>query len=388
MRVTVIGAGSWGTTVASIVAAQAPTTLWARRPELAGQIAREHRNPDYLDDHELHADLRATSDLAEALDGADAVLVGVPSHAFRETLREMAPHTPGGVPVISLTKGLEGGTHKRMTELIGEELPEARAGVLAGPNLAKEVLQGFAAAAVVVLPDVDEARELAAVLRSRLFRVYVGEDPVGVELCGAGKNVIAIAAGMADGLGTGDNTRALTIARGVAELTRLGLALGGEARTFAGLAGMGDIMATCISPLSRNRTVGVEIGRGRTIEEVLESMSQVAEGVKTARAVMELAAEQDVHMPICAEVDAVVNDGRTAREAFRGLLRTEPGHDASRPTSVPIRANSTAPGRRWPASAAPRHPPTYARYAAECRDTADTTQHPSRYHRIPKSEHG
>jgi glycerol-3-phosphate dehydrogenase (NAD(P)+) len=251
----------------------------------------------------------------------------VPSHAFRETLRAMAPHMPERVPVVSLTKGLEGGTHKRMTELIGEELPDARAGVLAGPNLAKEVLQGFAAAAVVVLPDVDEARELASVLRSRLFRVYVGEDPIGVELCGAGKNVIAIAAGMADGLGTGDNTRALTIARGVAELTRLGLALGGEARTFAGLAGMGDIMATCISPLSRNRTVGVEIGKGRTIEEVLESMSQVAEGVKTARAVMELAAEQDVHMPICAEVDAVVNEGRTAREAFRGLLRTEPGHE-------------------------------------------------------------
>jgi glycerol-3-phosphate dehydrogenase (NAD(P)+) len=327
MQVTVIGAGSWGTTVASMVAARTPTRLWARRAEMAETIAREHRNPEYLDGHELHPDLQATSDLEEALAGADAVLVGVPSQGFRETLRAMAPHVPDGVPVVSLTKGLEAGTHKRMTELIAEELPAARPGVLAGPNLAKEVLQGFAAAAVVVLPDLADARRLAAVLRSRLFRVYVGEDAVGVELCGAGKNVIAIAAGMADGLGTGDNTRALTISRGVAELTRLGLAMGGQARTFAGLAGMGDIMATCISPLSRNRTVGVEIGRGRTVQEVIASMKQVAEGVKTAGAVMALAREHDVEMPICAEVDAVVNRGRTAREAFRGLLRTEPGHE-------------------------------------------------------------
>jgi glycerol-3-phosphate dehydrogenase (NAD(P)+) len=327
VKVTVIGAGSWGTTMASVIAARTPTTLWARRAEQAEAIAGEHRNPDYLDDHDLHPDLQATSDLQQALGDADAVLVAVPSQAFRAMLREMAPHVRDGVPVVSLTKGLEQGSHKRMTELIAEELPGAHAGVLAGPNLAREILDGYAAAAVLVLADVDETRRLAQVLRARLFRVYVGEDPVGVELCGAGKNVIAIAAGMADGLGTGDNTRALTISRGVNELTRLGVAMGGDQRTFAGLAGMGDIMATCISPLSRNRTVGVEIGRGRTVEEVIASMNQVAEGVKTARAIIELADEHEVAMPICAEVDAVVNEGRTAREAFRGLLRVEHDHE-------------------------------------------------------------
>jgi glycerol-3-phosphate dehydrogenase (NAD(P)+) len=325
--VTVIGAGSWGTTVASMVAARTPTTVWARRPGLAEVIDREHRNPEYLDGHDLHPDLRATADLEQALDGADAVLVGVPSKAFRATLRQMAPYMPDGIPVVSLTKGLETGTHKRMTELIEDELPGCVPGVLAGPNLAREVLQGYAAAAVIAMDDLDDARRLQDVLRSRLFRVYVGSDRIGVELCGAGKNVIAIAAGMADGLGTGDNTRALTISRGVAELTRLGLAMGGDQRTFAGLAGLGDIMATCISTLSRNRTVGVEIGKGRTVEEVIASMKQVAEGVLSARAVMALAERHDVEMPICAEVDAVVNDGRTAREAFRGLLRVAPGHE-------------------------------------------------------------
>src|SRR4051794_36529547 len=299
--------------MASQIAARTPTTLWARRPELAEAIAAEHRNPDYLDGSELHPDLQATSDLEQALDGAEVVFVGVPSHAFRDTLQAMAPHVPEGVPVISLTKGLEAGTHKRMTELIADELPGRHPGVLAGPNLAKEILAGYAAAAVAALPDVEDAHRVARAIRAPLFRVYVGEDPVGIELCGAGKNVIAIAAGMADGLGTGDNTRALTIARGVNELTRLGCAMGGEPRTFAGLAGMGDIMATCISPLSRNRTVGMEIGKGKTVEEVIASMNQVAEGVKTAREIIELAAEHEVAMPICAEVDAVVNEGRTAR---------------------------------------------------------------------------
>jgi glycerol-3-phosphate dehydrogenase (NAD(P)+) len=327
VNVAVIGAGSWGTTVAHLAAQRTPTTLWARRADLARTIAEDHVNPDYLPDHELADDLRATADLAEALDGADVVFVGVPSHGVRDTLGEMAAHIGDGVPVVSLTKGLEQGSRKRMTELMAEELPDRPIGVLAGPNLAREILDGYAAAAVIAMTDDACTREIQNVIRQPLFRVYEGNDIIGIELAGALKNVVAIAAGMAEGLGTGDNTRAMTIARGVAELTRLGLALGGEARTFAGLAGLGDIMATCISPLSRNHQVGVKIGEGMTIDEVTEEMNQVAEGVRTARTAVELAEALDVDAPICREVDAVVNEGRTASEAFRGLLRIEPTHE-------------------------------------------------------------
>jgi glycerol-3-phosphate dehydrogenase (NAD(P)+) len=327
MNVAVIGAGSWGTTVAHLVARRAPTTLWARRDDLAAAIDSTHVNEDYLPDHTLCEDLRATSDLEAALDGADAVFVGVPTHGFRETLEHMDGHVGAGVPVISLAKGFEQGSRKRMTELIEEVLPGRPAGVLAGPNLAKEILDGYAAAAVIAMTEHACASEIQDVMRQPLFRVYTAEDIIGIEVAGALKNVVAIAAGMAEGLGTGDNTRAMTIARGVAELSRLGIAMGGEARTFAGLAGMGDIMATCISPLSRNHTVGVKIGEGMTIDEVTEEMNQVAEGVRTARTAVELAEALGVDAPICREVDAVVNEGRTAREAFRGLLRIEPTHE-------------------------------------------------------------
>ncbi len=327
MNVAVIGAGSWGTTVAHLIAQRTPTTLWARRDELARRIDAEHVNGDYLPDHELCEDLRATGDLAEALDGAEAVFVGVPSKGFRETLEQMASRVGDGVPVISLTKGFEAGTHKRMTEVIEEVLPGRPAGVLAGPNLAKEILDGYAAAAVIATTEDGCAAEIRDVIRQQLFRIYVSDDIAGIEVAGALKNVIAIAAGMAEGLGAGDNTRATVISRGVAELTRMGVAMGGEARTFAGLAGLGDIMATCISPLSRNHTVGVKIGEGMTIDEVTEEMNQVAEGVHTARTAVELAEELGLDAPICREVDAVVNDGRTAREAFRGLLRIEPTHE-------------------------------------------------------------
>lgn len=327
MNVVVIGAGSWGTTVASIVAQKTPTTLWARRAELAEQINANKVNPDYLPGRALHPDLAATADLEEALSGAGAVFVGVPSHGFRATLEAMRGHVADGVPIVSLTKGFEGESRRRMTELIEAVLPGHPAGALAGPNLAKEVIDGYAAAAVLAMADSAIAEELQEVIRSTLFRVYTGSDIIGVEVAGALKNVIAIAAGMADGLGTGDNTRALIIARGVAELTRLGIAMGGDARTFAGLAGMGDIMATCISPLSRNRKVGYEIGKGKTIDAVTAEMNQVAEGVGTARTAVRLAEEHDVDMPICRDIDAVVNDGRTAEEAFRGLLRIAPTHE-------------------------------------------------------------
>jgi glycerol-3-phosphate dehydrogenase (NAD(P)+) len=243
---------------------------------------------------------------------------------MRGVLALTAPHLRPWVPVISLVKGLEEGTRKRATQVSAEELPGHPVGLLAGPNLAREILDGFAAAAVIATPDDDVARALQPLFRTLVFRVYRNRDMLGCEIGGVVKNIIAIASGMADGLGVGDNTRALVITRGLAEMTRLGEAMGADQRTFAGLTGMGDLMATCMSPLSRNRRVGEQLARGQTLAEVLEEMGQVAEGVKTARPVMELAAEYDVFMPIAAEVDAVVNEGRDPREAYRGLRRETP----------------------------------------------------------------
>jgi glycerol-3-phosphate dehydrogenase (NAD(P)+) len=228
------------------------------------------------------------------------------------------------VPIVSLTKGLEQGTHDRMTQVIEDVLPNHPAGALAGPNLAKEIIQGYAAAAVIAMAEERLVRSLQRIFRRTAFRVYGSTDVIGVEIAGALKNVFAISAGMAAGLGTGDNTRALVIARALAEMTRLGVAIGGDRHTFAGLAGMGDLLATCISPLSRNRYVGEELAKGRTLDEITEEMNMVAEGIKTSRVVMELAERHNVEMPIAHEVYCVVNEGRTPQEAFRGLLRTEP----------------------------------------------------------------
>jgi glycerol-3-phosphate dehydrogenase (NAD(P)+) len=225
--------------------------------------------------------------------------------------------------VVSLTKGLEMGTRLRMSQVVHEVLPGHPVAVLTGPNLAKEILAGHAAAAVVAMADEFISTELQRVFASDVFRVYVNRDVVGSEVGGVVKNVIAIAAGMADGLGTGDNTRAAVITRGLAEMTRLGVAMGGEPMTFAGMAGMGDLVATCISPQSRNRSVGEQIGQGKTIDEVIASMNQVAEGVKSCRTVLELAEAHGVEMPIVSEVVAVVHEGRTAEEAYRGLLRRQ-----------------------------------------------------------------
>ena len=323
IQVTVLGAGSWGTTVASLSAATARTVLWARSPETAAEVADEHRNARYLGELDLDDRLLATSSLGEAVSDADVLITGVPSHGLRSVLEEAAPHVRPWIPVLSLTKGLEQGSRMRPTEIIGEVLPGHPAGVISGPNLAREVLAGYAAAAVVAMPDERVAASLQALFASRVFRVYTSTDVLGCELGGVLKNVIAIAAGMAEGLGVGDNTRAMVITRGLAEITRLGVALGGRPETFAGLTGLGDLMATCMSPLSRNRQVGEQIARGRSIDEITASMNMVAEGVKSARTVTELGRGAGVHLPIAEEIDAVVNEGRTAGEAFRGLRRMQ-----------------------------------------------------------------
>jgi glycerol-3-phosphate dehydrogenase (NAD(P)+) len=323
IRVAVIGAGSWGTTVASLTAKNTPTTLWARRPDLADEIRDKHTNSAYLAGFDLTEALHATASLEEAVAPADLLVMGVPSHGMRDTVRELAPFLRPWVPAISLSKGLEQGTRLRMSEVIGEELPGHPVGVLTGPNLAKEILSGNAAASVIAMADETIATALQHCFSTDLFRCYTNADVIGCEVAGALKNVMAIAVGMADGLGTGDNTRAAVITRGLSELTRLGMAMGGEALTFSGLAGMGDLIATCISRQSRNRHVGEQLGLGRTIEEIIADMNMVAEGVKTSKVVMELAETYDLTMPIAEEVHAVVHQGRSAADAYEGLLRRE-----------------------------------------------------------------
>ena len=250
--------------------------------------------------------------------------MAVPSHGFRAVLEETEPHVRPWVPVVSLTKGLEQNTHYRMTEVIDEVLPGHPAGILAGPNLAREILDGLAAAAVIAMPDLHVATALQDVFRTTLFRVYTSNDVVGAEISGPLKNVFAIAAGMAAGFGVGENTRALIMSRSLAELTRLGVAMGGRTETFAGLSGLGDLLATCNSPLSRNRHVGVELAKGHTIDEIIRDMNMVAEGVKASRVVMELAAQHGVEMPIAREVFSIVHEGRSPADSFRGLMRTKP----------------------------------------------------------------
>lgn len=320
-KVAVIGAGSWGTTVAALCARKVETVLWARRPELADAVNRDRVNPDYLPRFQLPPLLRASSTFEDALAGTDVVVVGVPSHGFREILAEARPWLADDVPLVSLTKGVEQGSLKRMTEVIAEVAPGHPFGVLTGPNLAKEVMAGYPAASVVAMSDEDLATALQPVFGTDWFRVYTNPDVIGCEIAGALKNVIAIAAGITDGMGFGDNTRAALITRGLAELTRLGVALGGEPLTFAGLAGMGDLVATCISPQSRNRHVGEELGRGRTLEEIVDEMKMVAEGVKTSRAVVDLAAGAGVEMPIAEQVVAVLYQGRNAADIVPALMQ-------------------------------------------------------------------
>jgi glycerol-3-phosphate dehydrogenase (NAD(P)+) len=322
-----MGAGSWGTTVAHLAAHNAPTTLWARRDELAKEIDADHVNSAYLAGLKLHPNLRATSDLEEAVRQADVLVMGVPSHGFREALVEVATYLRPWVPVVSLTKGLEQGTKLRMSQVVHEVLPGHPVAVLTGPNLAKEILAGQAAAAVVAMADEFISTELQSVFATDLFRVYLNRDCVGSELGGVLKNVIAIAAGMADGVGAGDNTRAAVMTRGLAEMTRLGVAMGGDPMTFSGLAGMGDLLATCMSQQSRNRYVGEQLGKGLKIDEIIAEMNQVAEGVKSCRTVLELAEEHGVDMPIATEVVGVVHGGRSALDAYRGLISRKPTHE-------------------------------------------------------------
>jgi glycerol-3-phosphate dehydrogenase (NAD(P)+) len=326
MNVTVLGGGSWGTTVATLTTPLNPTVLWARNPEVVAEINEAHTNVGYLPGALLPQQLRATADMAEAVRNADVLIVGVPSKAFRTTLEEARQSIRPWIPVVSLTKGIEVGSLLRMTQVIEEVLPGHPAASLTGPNLAREIMAGQAAASVIATEDLGVAAALQRVLRHRLFRVYRNHDVIGCEVGGALKNVIAIAAGIGEGLGVGDNTRAAVMTRGLAELARLGVAMGGELQTLSGLAGMGDLVATCMSPYSRNRTVGELLGRGKPLDEILAEMHMVAEGVGTAQTALSLATRYGVDLPICTEIHKVVTGQQQAADAYFGLR--PPGHES------------------------------------------------------------
>lgn len=325
-RIAVIGAGSWGTTVASIAAARTKTILWARRREVADSINESHNNPAYLPDLDLPDSLTATDRLDEAVSDADALVMAVPSHGFRKVFAGVIPILGLDVPIVSLTKGIEQTTLATMTEVVASVAPNrdgSLTGVLTGPNLAAEVARGQPAAAVVAMKHHDAAEALQRLFMSPTFRVYTNDDVVGCELGGALKNVMAIASGMSDGLGFGDNTRATLLTRALAELTRLGVALGGRPETFAGLAGMGDLIATCSSDRSRNHQVGFGLARGKTLDEIVSDMRMVAEGVKTTQSVLGLAGRVGVDMPIATHVGRVLDGEISPRQAVLSLMTRE-----------------------------------------------------------------
>jgi glycerol-3-phosphate dehydrogenase (NAD(P)+) len=306
-----MGAGSWGTTFAQVLwDAGTPAVLWARRPDVADAINASHENPGYLPGVSLPPALRATADPAEALDGADLVVLAVPAQSLRDNLAGWAPLLPPGALLVSLMKGIELGTCDRMSEVIGQVAgaPSERIAVVTGPNLAREIARREIAATVVACADNDAAERLQRACHTTYFRPYTNPDVIGCELGGAVKNIIALAVGMAVGMGLGDNTRATLITRGLAETARLGAALGADQHTFAGLAGMGDLVATCSSPLSRNRTFGENLGRGMAMADVVAGTRQTAEGVESSRSVLELARRHGVEMPITEVMVSVMHD--------------------------------------------------------------------------------
>jgi len=316
--IAIVGAGSWGTALAVHLARGGErVTLWARSSEVVEAIRARRRNPWYLSDVELPAGIDATSDAAAALDGATLVIVAVPSEFFAATLARLGPVT---APVVSATKGFEPARHQRMSEVVGERWPATAVAVLSGPSFAREVARAQPTAAGVASRDDALASDLQRRLGSREFRLYTNRDVVGVEVGGATKNVVALATGLADGLGLGENARAALVTRGLAEITRLAVALGGEPATLAGLAGLGDLVLTATGTLSRNRALGMALARGESRADAQRATRMVAEGVPTVASALALAQRHGVALPIAAEVAAVLFDGKSPADALASLL--------------------------------------------------------------------
>lgn len=330
-QVAVMGAGSWGTAFAKVLAdAGMNVRLWARRAEVVDAINSTHHNPEYFADIPLPPTIVATTDAPTALDGADLVVLAIPSQSLRSNLAQWREHIDGDATLVSLMKGIELGTMLRMSELIAQtaDVSPDRVAVLSGPNLAREIALGQPAATVIACTDHDRAVAIQQACRTSYFRPYTSTDVIGCELGGAVKNVIALACGLAEGLGFGDNTKATLMTRGLAETTRLGVKMGAQAVTFAGLAGIGDLAATCSSPLSRNRTFGERLGRGESLAEASSHTRQVAEGVKSCRSILDLARSNDVEMPITEAIVMICHEGRSAVDIVPVLMGRAPKREA------------------------------------------------------------
>ena len=324
-QIGVLGAGAWGTTLAVLLAqAQRPVSLWTRSTESASRLAGSRTNERYLPGVTFPPNLRVTTGVVDVAEPHRFYVLAVPSEHLRATVRELGPRLHAEAPLLSVVKGIEQGTQRRMSEVIGEELPGRRVAVLSGPNLAREIAAGKPAGSVIASSDAALATELAGILSSDRFRVYTNPDVVGVELGGALKNVIALAAGMVDGLGFGDSAKAGIITRGLAEMTRVGVAAGAHPLTFAGLAGIGDLIATCMSPLSRNRLAGELIASGFAWPEARDRLPGVAEGVATLGGALGLAESHGVELPIAEQVRAVVFEGRPPMQAVAELMSRTP----------------------------------------------------------------
>jgi glycerol-3-phosphate dehydrogenase (NAD(P)+) len=326
MRAAVLGSGSWGTAFAKVLGdAGTGVVMWARRPQVAVGIRDHRHNPDYLPGLRLPDPVTATADAAAAIDGADLVVLAVPAQTLRANLAEWKDLVDPDATLVSLMKGIELGTSKRMSEVIVETARVAadRVAVVSGPNLAAEIAAEQPTATVVACADPVRAAVVQKAVATRYFRPYTNDDVVGCELGGAVKNVIALAYGMASAMGFGDNTKATLITRGLAETARLGVRLGADPLTFAGLAGLGDLVATCSSPLSRNRTFGEHLGRGETLEQAQAATRQTAEGVKSCLAIRDLARRCDVEMPITEQVEMVCHEGADPRVAVAALMSRE-----------------------------------------------------------------
>ena len=320
-QIGVIGAGAWGTTLAvKLAARERPVTIWAHTPEASQELATRRENRHYLPGVTFPPNLRVATDAAFLAEPYRLFVVAIPSAHLRATLRALGDRLYPAAPILSVVKGIEEGTHQRMSEVIADELPGRRVAALSGPNMAREIAAGLPAGSVVASRDAELAAELAGVLGSDRLRVYTNSDLLGVELAGALKNVIALAAGFVDGLALGDSGKAAIITRGLAEVTRLGVAAGANPMTFAGLAGVGDVVVTCMSPLSRNRRAGELMASGLSWAEAATRLSGVAEGVFTVRGALELAEQHGVELPIAEQVDAVVHRGRAPLEAVAALM--------------------------------------------------------------------
>jgi len=331
MNVAVLGAGAWGTALAQLLADKGDDVLlWSRRRELCDAVNTSGENSRYLPGIPLSKRITCTTDLAGAVKDAKMVVFVVPSHATREVAREAAPFLHDNVPVVSATKGIETESLMFMDEVLAEELPahaRRRFAFLSGPSFARELANRMPTAVVIAAHDAELGSRVMHQFHTPYLRTYASDDVVGVECGGALKNVIAIAAGAVDGMGFGHNTRAALITRGLAEVAKLSMARGGSALTLAGLAGMGDLVLTCTGELSRNRTVGHEMGRGRSLEDVLASLGHVAEGVKTAKSAFELSQKLGVPMPITSEVHAVLYAGKPVAQAVKDLMSRELGYE-------------------------------------------------------------